>query len=281
MVLVCQVLWQLKPFHYCNIAKTLSLICLDFLLMILPTTTKHDILGILLLGLHDQSNLYNLLHNRMVIQPLEIPLNLSKTLCTVTPSSSSKFRRGISCIDVLRDLLDVFVPGVRVCDEFVGVAIMIGGIRVDPMTRIVVESLLAGDFVSDIESDTLNVTVNGNIFIVTHRRQLLPGSIVNYGNVFFFGNGWDDLVHMLSLTPRIPLVFTKPIRAAENDLRMLQICRWARHDRHFDESDTFYRPLLAHVINKGRLTIPAEFVSKHELYTYDHAILQHRGVEFK
>ncbi|GJY69804.1 hypothetical protein Tco_0472786 [Tanacetum coccineum] len=109
--------------------------------VILPATTKHEILGILQLGLHDQSNLCNLLHNRMVIQPLEIPLNLSKTLCAVTPSSSSKFRRGISCIDVLRDLLDVFVPGVRVCNEFVGVAVMIGGIRVDPMTGIVVESV--------------------------------------------------------------------------------------------------------------------------------------------
>ncbi|GJU02120.1 hypothetical protein Tco_1112458 [Tanacetum coccineum] len=141
MVLVCQVLWQLKPFQYCNIAKMLSLICLDFLLMILPATTKHEILGILQLGLHDQSNLCNLLHNRMVIQPLEIPLNLSKILYAVMPSSSSKFRRGISCIDVLRDLLDVFVTGVRVCDEFVGVAVMIGGIRVDLMTRIVVESV--------------------------------------------------------------------------------------------------------------------------------------------
>ncbi|GJT30179.1 hypothetical protein Tco_0910454 [Tanacetum coccineum] len=168
--------------------------------------------------------------------------------------------------------------------------------------------LLAGDFISDIESDTLNVTVNGNIFIVTHRRQLLPGSLVNYENVFF-RNGWDDLVHMLRLTPRIPLVFTnflgktfammvftadgweltyenldhtnlafmKPIRAAENGLCLLfdtYVYRWAGHDSHFDESDTFYRPLLAH-------TIPAEFLRKHELYTYDHAILHHRGVEYK
>ncbi|GJY57971.1 hypothetical protein Tco_0457863 [Tanacetum coccineum] len=141
MVPVCQVLWQLKPFHYCNMAKMISLICLDFLLMILPITIKHEILGILQLGLHDQSNFCNLLHNRMVIQPLEIPLNLSKILYAVMPSSSSKFRRGISCIDVLCDLLDVFVPGVRICDEFVVVAVMIGGIRIDPMTEIVVESV--------------------------------------------------------------------------------------------------------------------------------------------
>ncbi|GJV47474.1 hypothetical protein Tco_1437686 [Tanacetum coccineum] len=47
------------------------------------------------------------------------------------------------------------------------------------------QNLLAGDFASDIESDTLNVTLNGNIFTVTHRCQLLPGLIVNHGNVFF------------------------------------------------------------------------------------------------
>ncbi|GKA22625.1 hypothetical protein Tco_0708587 [Tanacetum coccineum] len=254
------------------------------------------------------------------------------------PSSSSKFRHGISCIDVLRDLLDVFVPGVRVCDEFVGVAVMIGVIRVDLMTRIVVESvaftfhwirfvedsgyqnmatlhfihesahtfyvtgygisgsesggydelltggrmtrcfarlgqnLLAGDFISDIESDTLNVTVNGNIFTVTHRRQLLPGSIV-FGKTFammvFATDGWE-------LPMKILTVLTWPLYSQSGQQRT--ICRWAGHDRHFDESDTFYRPLLAHVTNKGRLTIPVEFVRKHELYTYDHAILHQRGV---
>ncbi|GKD33737.1 hypothetical protein Tco_1249246 [Tanacetum coccineum] len=68
--------------------------------------------------------------------------------------------------------------------------------------------LLVGDFIPDMESDMFNVTVNGNIFTTTHRRQFLPGSLVNYGN-FFLGNGWDDLVHMLHLTPRIPLVFMK------------------------------------------------------------------------
>ncbi|GKB18255.1 hypothetical protein Tco_0852178 [Tanacetum coccineum] len=176
--------------------------------------------------------------------------------------------------------------------------------------------LLAGDFVSDIELDTLNVTVNGNIFIVTHRHQLLPGSLVNCENVFF-KNGWDDLVHRLRLTPRIPLVFinffgktfammvftadgwelthenldhtnlafVQPIRAAENSLCLLfdtYMYKYIlRYDRRFDESDTFYRPLLAHVSNKGRLTILAKFLRKHELYTCDHAILHHRGVEYK
>nr|GEU82893.1 hypothetical protein [Tanacetum cinerariifolium] len=33
--------------------------------------------------------------------------------------------------------------------------------------------------------------------------------------------------------------------------------------------------------NEPHWTIPAEFVRKHELYSYDHAILHHRGVEYK
>ena len=67
--------------------------------------------------------------------------------------------------------------------------------------------LLTEDFIPDIELDVFTMTVNGNIFTVTHRRELIPGSHVSYGNVFF-GNGWDDLVYMFRLTPGMPLVFT-------------------------------------------------------------------------